>query len=67
MYEYVKVGTEWLDFHKLTLPTVLKINYEKQSPKTGTYRDPRNFANRSFNEGIMIALLATFIQTFWVR
>ena len=44
-----------LDFHKSTL-TVLKIHYKKQKPLVVTYRDYKNFSNKTFRTELLCAM-----------
>ena len=43
------------DFHKSTL-TVLKIQYKKQKPLVVTYRDYKNFSNKTFRTELLCAM-----------
>ena len=44
----ITIETGLSDFHKLT-PTVLKVNFQKQKPKTLYYRNYKNFDNDIFS------------------
>ena len=46
------VETGLSDFRKLTL-TVLKIHYDKPSPKIVTYREYKNVSNESFCSDVL--------------